>query len=320
MLERYQEAFQYFLPVLLSTTVYGLVALRWAVGQFRTEQVLFREAERFDLASWFRHLVRDPDLKALREAGPAGMLLAGGTDLLPNMKRRQQTPEVVIALRGVQELKAGLAHADGSISLGAGLTLAETVRSPYARQDAYRALTTAAGKVATTHIQNMGTLGGNLCLDTRCNYYDQNYEWRKAIDFCKKAPDGDDVIPGPPGHTLDINGSILDACTELSMFDDIGERVGQYLNNENWRNVVDQFGKLTLRHGSRLHHLGIGRAHAGTPVLILIAATTVTVISKTGHHVIASQPHRPGPQLLAQQTEKPRQKPGQSVTDDATHV
>lgn len=52
--------------------------------------------------------------------------------------------------------------------------------------------------------------------------------------------------------------------------------------------VIDQFGKLTLRHASRLHHLGIGRAHAGTPVLILIAATTVTVISKTGHHVLAS--------------------------------
>lgn len=52
--------------------------------------------------------------------------------------------------------------------------------------------------------------------------------------------------------------------------------------------VVDHYGKLTLRHGSRLHHLGIGRAHASTPVLILVTATTVTVISKTGHHVIAS--------------------------------
>lgn len=52
--------------------------------------------------------------------------------------------------------------------------------------------------------------------------------------------------------------------------------------------IVDQFGKLTLRHGSRLHHLGIGRAHAGTPVLIVIATTTVIVISKTGHHIIAN--------------------------------
>ncbi|WP_353585457.1 integrase core domain-containing protein [Mycobacterium sp. UM_Kg1] len=52
--------------------------------------------------------------------------------------------------------------------------------------------------------------------------------------------------------------------------------------------IVDQFGELTLRHRSRLHHLGIGRAHACTPVLILITASTVTVISKTGHHTIAT--------------------------------
>lgn len=52
--------------------------------------------------------------------------------------------------------------------------------------------------------------------------------------------------------------------------------------------TVDQFGKLTLRHGSRLHHLGIGRTHAGTPVLLLVTTTTVTVISKTGHHVLSS--------------------------------
>ncbi|WP_169975922.1 ABC transporter permease subunit/CPBP intramembrane protease [Tautonia rosea] len=59
MLEQYNEAFQYFLPVMLSTIIYGLLALRWAVGQFRSEEVLFREAERFDLVSWFRHLIRD---------------------------------------------------------------------------------------------------------------------------------------------------------------------------------------------------------------------------------------------------------------------
>jgi hypothetical protein len=93
------------------------------------------------------------------------------------------------------------------------------------------------------------------------DYY-RSDNWKYCADiyekaFDKKAPDGDDVIPGPPGHTLDINGSILDACTELSMFDDIGERVGKYLNNENWRNVVDQFGKIRL-----LNSL-YGSIHAG---------------------------------------------------------
>ena len=114
---------------------------------------------------------------------PEAMLLAGGTDLLPNMKRRQQTPPVVIGLAGVAELKRrtnGRGH-----SFGAGLTLSEIVRDPAAARDC-GALYQAAAQVATPHLRAMGTLGGNLCLDTRCNYYDQSYEWRKAIDFCMK--------------------------------------------------------------------------------------------------------------------------------------
>jgi 4-hydroxybenzoyl-CoA reductase subunit beta len=126
----------------------------------------------------------------LRSTGPEGMLIAGGTDVLPNMKRRQQTPKVLIGLRKVTELRESGSSKDGSLALGAGLSLTDTARSVLLARDAHRALTMAASKIATPHIQTMGTLGGNLCLDTRCNYYDQNYEWRKAIDFCKKAPDG----------------------------------------------------------------------------------------------------------------------------------
>src|SRR5687767_7756937 len=116
------------------------------------------------------------------EPGQA-MLVAGGTDLLPNMKRRQQVPRTLISLRRVAELRA-IANSNG-MTLGAGLTLAEIVRDSRIR-GAYGALWQAASQIATPHLRNMGTLGGNLCLDTRCNYYDQNYEWRKAIDFCMK--------------------------------------------------------------------------------------------------------------------------------------
>ena len=116
-------------------------------------------------------------------AHPDAMLLAGGTDLLPNMKRRQQTPPVVIALAGVDELKR---RTNGSRhSFGAGLTLSDIVRDAGAAR-ACTALHQAAAQVATPHLRAMGTLGGNLCLDTRCSYYDQSYEWRKAIDFCMK--------------------------------------------------------------------------------------------------------------------------------------
>jgi 4-hydroxybenzoyl-CoA reductase subunit beta len=108
--------------------------------------------------------------------GPAAMAVAGGTDLLPNMKRRHQAPKVLVSLRGIPELKA----LNGSF--GGAVTLNEIVRY----EKTPTALRQAAAQVATPQIRNMGTLGGNLCLDTRCNYYNQTYEWRKAIDFCLK--------------------------------------------------------------------------------------------------------------------------------------
>jgi 4-hydroxybenzoyl-CoA reductase subunit beta len=131
----------------------------------------------------FRYLRPTTLSEALRmksDAGPEGTYVAGGTDLYPNMKRRQQEPKTVISLMGVPELKATV----GTV-LGAGLTLSELSVLPSFRRS-YPAVVQAAALVSTPLLRNMGTLGGNLCLDTRCNYYDQTYEWRKAIDFCMK--------------------------------------------------------------------------------------------------------------------------------------
>src|SRR4051812_14271933 len=114
--------------------------------------------------------------KILAGEGPDAMLVAGGTDLLPNMKRRHQTPKVLVSLRGIPELRV----LNGSY--GSAVTLTEVTNHP----STPTALRQAAVQVATPHLRNMGTLGGNLCLDTRCNYYNQTYEWRKAIDFCLK--------------------------------------------------------------------------------------------------------------------------------------
>jgi len=119
----------------------------------------------------------------LAEDPERAMLLAGGTDVLPNMKRRQQTPATLIGLRGIGEL-AAIRNGDG-LTLGAGVTLSHVVADRRVH-DSYAGLWQAAAQIATPHLRNMGTIGGNLCLDTRCTYYDQNYEWRKAIDFCMK--------------------------------------------------------------------------------------------------------------------------------------
>jgi 4-hydroxybenzoyl-CoA reductase subunit beta len=143
----------------------------------------------------------------LAESPADTMLLAGGTDLIPNMKRRQQRPQTVIGLRRIAALKAidrdggrsrsgrasppkdaGQADRplhDCEISIGAGVTLSRLVSDAQLRASC-PGLWQAAAQIATPHLRNMGTVGGNLCLDTRCTYYDQTEDWRKAIGYCMK--------------------------------------------------------------------------------------------------------------------------------------
>src|SRR3712207_6573687 len=130
------------------------------------------------------------------EAGPEGQYVAGGTDLYPNMKRRQQTPGTVIAVGRLKELRRVEGDGESGIVIGAGVSLTELCEHPVVQRD-YPALARAARLISTPTLRNMGTLGGNLLLDTRCNYYDQNYEWRRGINFCLKK-DGDTcwVAPG----------------------------------------------------------------------------------------------------------------------------
>jgi 4-hydroxybenzoyl-CoA reductase subunit beta len=119
--------------------------------------------------------------------GDASAYVAGGTDLYPNMKRRQQTPAVVIGLSRIAALRRLRTGGDGpqGTVIGAGVRLAEIETHRKIRRR-YPGLVHAIEEISTPPLRNMGTLGGNLLLDTRCNYYDQNYEWRKAIDFCMK--------------------------------------------------------------------------------------------------------------------------------------
>jgi 4-hydroxybenzoyl-CoA reductase subunit beta len=131
------------------------------------------------------------------DAGPDGAWVAGGTDLYPNMKRRQQTPKVVVGLTRVAEL-ARIHERNGRLALGAGVLLADVEHDLRVRSR-YPGLAHAVSEISTPPLRNMGTIGGNLLLDTRCNYYDQNFEWRQAIDFCMKK-DGEIcwVAPGSP--------------------------------------------------------------------------------------------------------------------------
>jgi len=131
------------------------------------------------------------------DAGPESAFVAGGTDLYPNMKRRQQTPKVVIGTSRIPALARVRFDSEGA-SIGSAVLLSAVETHRRVRRD-YPGVVAAVEAISTPLLRNMGTLGGNLLLDTRCNYYDQNYEWRKAIQFCLKK-DGDIcwVAPGSP--------------------------------------------------------------------------------------------------------------------------
>src|SRR5918993_1610532 len=134
--------------------------------------------------------------RMMGEAGPSGQFVAGGTDLYPNMKRRQQTPRTVISVGRLKELHRVEGDGKSGVVIGAGVSLTDIVEHPVINRD-YPAVARAARTISTPVLRNMGTVGGNLLLDTRCNYYDQNYEWRRGINFClKKDGDGCWVAPG----------------------------------------------------------------------------------------------------------------------------
>jgi 4-hydroxybenzoyl-CoA reductase subunit beta len=146
----------------------------------------------------FRYLAPttvDGAARLMAEHGRDAMLVAGGTDLFPNMKRRQFEPKVLVGLRGLRELRGIRGSASGGLTIGAGTTLS-TVAAHRDIMRGWPALATAAGLVSSPQLRNMGTIGGNVCVDTRCNYYNQSHEWRKAIGFCMKK-DGDICLVAP---------------------------------------------------------------------------------------------------------------------------
>lgn len=125
----------------------------------------------------------------MASSNPGSMFIAGGTDLVPNLKRRQFDVSALISLRTATQRDAVEGDARTGVSIGAGMTLDDLAHHPALSLE-YRALAQACDLVSTPQIRFMGTLGGNLLVDPRCNYYNQTYSWRKAVGFCLKK-DGD---------------------------------------------------------------------------------------------------------------------------------
>ncbi len=127
-------------------------------------------------------------LALLAQHGAQAKVLAGGTDVVPNMKHGLHEPSVVVSIGRIGALKGIVDVADehgGALEIGALTSLYDIEHSEVIRRRA-PGLARAAGLVAGPQLRRMGTLGGNLCLDTRCLYYNQSYFWREALGFCLK--------------------------------------------------------------------------------------------------------------------------------------
>jgi 4-hydroxybenzoyl-CoA reductase subunit beta len=123
-------------------------------------------------------------LGALAEDG--ARVLAGGTDLVPNMKRGLVAPRRLVSVRHVRELAGVRIDEDGALILGAATTLADVAADARVREG-WPAIARAADMAASPPIRNVATVGGNVCLDTRCSFYDQSAFWRGALGHCTKT-------------------------------------------------------------------------------------------------------------------------------------
>jgi len=135
---------------------------------------------------YLRPATLDEGLSLLAEHGTDAKLMSGGTDLLINMKFRLDTPRFLISLNGLPELQSVEAIADGGLRIGAGCRLTDLVENPLVTAHC-SALRDALYNVASKHIRNVGTLGGNLCLETRCWYTNQSEDWRASREGCFKT-------------------------------------------------------------------------------------------------------------------------------------
>ena len=179
---------------------------------------------------------------------PGSRFVAGGTDLLVNMRRGISSPDLLVDLSGIDELTEIKSDGRG-VTIGAGVTIA-TLAHNTAIASQYRALTQAAAAIAGPGHRVMATVGGNLCLDTRCIYYNQSEWWRSANAYCLKNR-GDVCHVAPQGQRCHaaFSGDLAPALLVLGAEIDIADAQGQRRISLSELYVEDGKAHLTLAAG-----------------------------------------------------------------------
>ncbi|HVH97369.1 MAG TPA: FAD binding domain-containing protein [Enhygromyxa sp.] len=185
---------------------------------------------------------------------PGARIVAGGTDILPNLKHRLDEPETLISLAQVAELRA-IEEADGVLQIGAGMTLTQVSEHPRVRS-LFPSLAHAAGLVASPLIRNMGTIGGNVNLDTRCRYVNQTKFWRQAIgggclksegNVCHVVPGGRNCVAAMSSDCVPV---LISLDAELTLIGPAGERVvpaEKYFKADGLRHTIREDAELTTQ-------------------------------------------------------------------------
>ena len=191
---------------------------------------------------------------ALLRERPGARVVAGGTDILPNLKHRLDQPALLISLAQVAELRT-LDEADGFLRIGAGLTLTQVAEHPRV-QALFPSLARAAGLVASPLIRNMGTVGGNLNLDTRCRYVNQTKFYRDALgggclksegNVCHVVPGGRNCVAAMSSDCVPV---LISLGAEVVLAGPEGERIvpaAKYFKADGLRHTVREDAELTTQ-------------------------------------------------------------------------
>lgn len=204
------------------------------------------------------------DAVKLRAEEPDALFVAGGTDMIVNVRRGIEQPKHLIDITAIQELKSILPDGDG-LHIGAGVSLKELQSNKDVLRD-YPAVAEAARAVAGPTHQEYGTVGGNLCLDTRCLFYNQSEWWRQSNDYCLKER-GDTCHVAPGGKRCfaafsgDVAPSMLVYGAEIDVVGPNGRR--RMPLTDLYRN--DGMAHLTLEAGDMLTAVRLPKALAGSP-------------------------------------------------------
>lgn len=264
------------------------------------------------------------------------MPIAGGTDLVPNMKHRLFTPNHLVALNRVREMHGiAVAPAGDELWIGAAETLTAVSRHPLVTRH-FPSLAEAAGRVAGPQIRNRGTMGGNLCLDTRCTYYNQTHFWRQALGFCLKK-DGDVCHVTRVGkkcvaaHSADTPPVLmtLGAAADLASAD--GERsvpVADFFVADGIWNTVRRPGELVVRIRVPLPPPGMRTAYQKVrqrnavdfPLLSIAAAAVVDGAGLVDRMSIVVSALGARPRIVAGLEEAVVGKPLRDTIEDAARI